>query len=101
YSPVGSEISVGVKMSGDKTLIISVTDQGPGIPEEDRERIFEKFYRLPGTPTGGTGLGLSIVKSIVEVHQGKVYVEDAAGGSRFVIEIPVTTPPPLSSRSVE
>jgi two-component system sensor histidine kinase KdpD len=99
YSPAGTAIRVVIQLGSPKLLLISVEDQGPGIPAADREKIFEKFYRVPGTPAGGTGLGLSIVKSIVEVHKGRVYVEDAGLGSKFVIEIPVAEAPPMPAGS--
>lgn len=76
-------------------LQLSVEDDGPGIPRDDLTRIFEKFYRVPGTPSGGTGLGLSIVKSIVEAHDGKVFAEnrESVCGTRFVIELPIKVAP--------
>ena len=73
---------------------IYVEDQGPGIPEREHERIFERFYRLGSElrrETQGIGIGLSIVKLIVEAHGGKVLVRSAPGlGSRFTIELPVS-----------
>lgn len=74
-----------------------VEDHGPGIPPEEHERIFEKFYRLGSElrrETPGVGIGLSIVRHIVEAHGGKVTVRSAVGeGSRFTIELPVTDSP--------
>jgi signal transduction histidine kinase len=73
---------------------LSVTDHGPGIPAEEHEKIFERFYRLGSElrrETQGVGIGLSIVKHIVEAHRGRVIVESAPGkGSRFTIELPLT-----------
>ena len=68
---------------------ITVEDAGPGIPPEDRERIFEPFYRRRETGEAGTGLGLSIVRQIARVHGGEVqYVPRDGGGSRFVVTLP-------------
>ena len=73
-------------------LALSVSDRGPGIPPEEHERIFERFYRRGSElrrETQGVGIGLSIVKHIVEAHGGRVRVESDAGkGSRFIIELP-------------
>jgi two-component system sensor histidine kinase KdpD len=71
-------------------LIISVTDNGSGFPEDEIENVFEKFYRLKGAKPGGTGLGLSIVKGFVEVHNGIVGLENiTSGGARLLIQLPV------------
>ena len=66
-----------------------VTDQGPGIAADDRERIFEAFYRGPTIPdTAGSGLGLAIANAIVIAHGGRIWVEDApGGGASFAFEI--------------
>lgn len=66
-----------------------VRDQGPGVPAEHRGRIFEKFVRLPGAPSGGAGLGLSIARDVVQAHGGAIGVEGEAGeGSRFWFTLP-------------
>lgn len=83
YTPVATEIVISVSVDANEWRL-AVDDQGPGIPAASRDSVFEKFYRIPGTPTGGTGLGLSIVKSIVEAHGGWIRVTDSAlGGARF------------------
>lgn len=89
YSPPNTRILISGEFTGHNLKII-FDDQGPGIPDDARERIFDKFYRVPGTPTGGTGLGLSIVKSIVEAHKGTVsFAPSPLGGARFTITLPV------------
>jgi two-component system OmpR family sensor kinase len=71
---------------------IVVEDDGPGIPQTERERIFEPFYRLDRSrdrATGGFGLGLSIARKAINLHGGSLVVEDSAlGGARFVIVLP-------------
>jgi signal transduction histidine kinase len=77
------------------TIELSVSDHGPGIPASEREKIFERFYRLGSElrrETPGVGIGLSIVKHIIEAHGGRVRVESEVGkGSRFAIELPIET----------
>ena len=69
---------------------IFVDDDGPGIPDELGQRVFAKFFRLPGTTKQGSGLGLSIVQDIVRAHGGEVGVERSAwGGARFWFSIPL------------
>jgi signal transduction histidine kinase len=74
----------------DGHTVLRVSDRGPGVPPELRERIFEPFYRLPGASerVGGVGLGLSLVKSIAERHGGSIRCEDReGGGARFVVTL--------------
>jgi len=91
YGPRRQEILVGIESSPGATRLF-VEDQGPGIPEAERERVFDRFYRLPregASPTAGTGIGLSVVRDLVTRHGGRTYVEAAStGGSRFVVELP-------------
>ena len=68
---------------------ISVADDGPGIPAEDQQRIFERFYRVSGAGAGGTGLGLAIARALVELHGGRLWVESTPGeGSTFFVTLP-------------
>lgn len=72
-------------------IVLRVEDTGPGISPEEQNRVFEKFYRATNAPDGvtGSGLGLAIVKSIVDSHQGRVWVESTLGkGSTFVVLLP-------------
>jgi two-component system sensor histidine kinase KdpD len=91
YTPEETKIEIIAKENLGK-CVISVSDNGNGIPESDIKYIFDKFYRLPHTKTGGSGLGLSIVKGFVEAHNGNVNVENIkSGGVIFEIEFPVET----------
>jgi two-component system sensor histidine kinase KdpD len=95
YSPPDAPITIEAYIKGGK-LFIAVTDGGQGIPPGDLERVFEKFYRVPGTATGGTGLGLSICRGLVEAHGGALTAENAPGaGARFIITLPAGAPPPV------
>lgn len=87
------DITLTLSRQGNMALI-HVQDHGPGVPAAQRERIFEKFYRLPGASerSGGVGLGLSLVRSIAERHGGSVHCEgrlDAKPGACFVLSLPV------------
>lgn len=90
YSPAGSSIEL-IAHSHGLHLLLEVLDRGPGIPEQDLQRVFEKFYRLPVPEgVGGTGLGLSICKGIVEAHDGKIWARKRSGGGlRIVIQLPL------------
>ena len=92
YCPPGSRVVVKARPEGEHLLRFSVEDSGPGIPERDLPRIFERFYRVdPGRSRemGGTGLGLSIVKHLVEAMGGEVGVESRVGvGSSFWFTLP-------------
>ncbi|MGZ3774859.1 MAG: ATP-binding protein [Pseudobdellovibrionaceae bacterium] len=93
YSPVGTKINVYQRKTA-QSFIVEIEDEGPGIPEASIPKIFEKFYRVPGSPTGGTGLGLSIAKSIIELHHGTITVENVAPhGAKFKIELPLDNQP--------
>ena len=81
-----------IRTGGQQFAVIKVHDRGPGVPEAQRERIFEPFYRLPGASEreGGVGLGLALVKSISERHGGSVRCEARpGGGASFIVELPV------------
>jgi signal transduction histidine kinase len=87
----GSPIEVALAPLGGQRVELAVSDRGPGIPEEHRQRIFDPFYRLPGTREGdgGIGLGLALVRGIAEKHGGSVRCEaGSSGGTRFVVVLP-------------
>ena len=89
YSNPGSAITIfGDAVNGG--VLISVHNQGIPIGLEDRERIFERFYRSPGTEhrAAGTGLGLSIAKKIAEAHSGRVWVDSDETGTTFFFSLP-------------
>jgi signal transduction histidine kinase len=90
YSPVGGRVRMEVALGEAEMAVLVVQDEGPGIPDEHKARIFERFYRVDPKRKGGpgTGIGLAIAKSIVDGHAGTIRVEDApGGGSRFVVEL--------------
>ena len=82
YSPKNTKIKI-VLRSDIKTVILEISDQGPGILSEFHDKVFEKFFRIPGTPTGGVGLGLSIVRGILEAHSAKIKLIDSSEGAKF------------------
>ena len=91
YSPDGADVTLGAaRVNGRYT--ITVADSGPGIPQEDLARVFERFYRVDKSRSrpGGTGLGLAIVKHLVELHGGEARAENAPkGGAVFTVALPV------------
>jgi two-component system NtrC family sensor kinase len=91
YTPEGGNINVGMEKQ-EEQVIIRISDNGPGIPPADQPHIFEKFYRASNVPkgVGGSGLGLAIVKSIVDSHQGRIWVESLLGqGTTFTVVLPI------------
>ena len=104
YTPEGSTIlidahssdyittdKIGLEIIASK-LILAISDNGKGFPENEIEKVFDKFYRLENSKAGGTGLGLSIAKGFVEAHNGTIKVQNwKSGGAEFIIEIPTQT----------
>ncbi len=93
FTPDNGEVSVKIEVDGN-LLHVEVIDTGPGIPAEERQKIFDKFYQLSDISTrqqGGSGLGLSITKSIVEAHGGKLWIDDGnqGKGSNFQFVLPL------------
>lgn len=92
YTPDSGQVIIRAQAEGEQ-IILQVSDNGPGIPPADQPYIFDKFYRASNIPsdTPGTGLGLAIVKSIVENHQGRIWVDSNIGqGTTFTIVLPTT-----------
>lgn len=90
YSPPDSPIVLTARRTN-ATAELVVADRGPGIPAPERERIFERFYRAdPTRPVKGFGLGLALSLALVEAHNGRIWVEEeAGGGARFIIALPL------------
>lgn len=89
-SPAGTTVTVGAVLRPERTLVIRVTDEGPGIAAADLSHVFEKFYRGGQARPGGTGLGLSIVDGFVRAQRGTVTVANRSGsGTEFEIRLPV------------
>jgi len=94
YSPLGSTIRVRAAPGDSETMRLSVEDEGPGIPTETRERVFDKFFRAMrdgdiGGRKSGSGMGLAIARGIIEAHGGRIWIEDTLGhsGAKFVVEL--------------
>ena len=95
HTPSGTPVELRVSATLD-TMVFEVADRGPGIPEAELSRVFDKFMRAPGAAPGGTGLGLSIVKGFVEAQGGRVEaLPRDGGGVRFLIRLPLGVQPTL------
>jgi signal transduction histidine kinase len=91
HAPNGSMVKLQAAQE-DKWVTVSVTDAGTGITPEYKDRIFERYFRIPGSAKGGTGLGLSTSKEMVTAMGGKISVWSELGkGSRFTIHLPIAT----------
>jgi two-component system, OmpR family, sensor histidine kinase CiaH len=92
HSPTGGEVTVRVRVDG-ASARMTVDDHGAGITPEDLPRVFDRFYRAAGAPSGGTGLGLAIAAWIVERHGGRIAATNMSdSGARFTVELPVARP---------
>ena len=93
YTPNGGQITLAARAEAEH-LLLSVTDTGPGIPEEQRQRIFERFAQVKGDTRArrGFGLGLAYCRLAVEAHGGRIWVEPGPGGvgSRFAFTLPIS-----------
>jgi PAS domain S-box-containing protein len=90
HSPSGSAVRIGVAVAAGE-LKVSVEDEGPGIPEAERPRIFDRFWRSETAPARGIGLGLAIAKGFVEGHGGRIWLESEVGsGSTFFFSLPLS-----------
>lgn len=105
YTPSGGTVDIelrrvageakGKGAPGPGRVLLSVEDSGPGIPPDERERVFSRFYRVPGSPAGGSGLGLAIIKSIAERHGATLTLasSERLGGLRINLDFPETARP--------
>ena len=95
YTRSGSRIELSAAQEGGN-IVIRVSDSGPGIPQEYLVKVFDRFFRVPGTSAGGTGLGLAIAKTVVELHNGSIAAQNRpGGGAEFSIALPVERQPAL------
>jgi two-component system sensor histidine kinase KdpD len=100
YSPPGGEVLVAVS-PWHGAVPVRVSDQGPGVPPEDRDRVFEAFYRGDAAAGVGSGLGLAIARAIVLGHGGRIWIEGAPGGGTAVVfELPVADAEPVPQEPV-
>ena len=90
HTAAGGHVRVSAT-AGARTVTLAVDDDGPGIPPAERDRVFDRFHRLPGTghTSGGAGLGLSIVRAVAEAHGGRAVAGASdLGGARMTVELP-------------
>jgi two-component system sensor histidine kinase KdpD len=101
YTPAGSEITIGT-VSAEQQVVVSVEDNGPGLPKGREEEIFNKFERgQKENATPGVGLGLAICRAIIDAHGGAIHAENrTTGGSRFVFTLPKGAPPEIEPEPV-
>ena len=89
YTPAGGSIRIDLKRLNGKARLV-ITDSGPGIPAADREKVFQRFFRLEQSrTTPGNGLGMSLVAAVVTLHRMSIRLEDNRPGLRVVIEFPL------------
>jgi signal transduction histidine kinase len=96
FTPAHGTVTVSASRNGDERVQVSVSDTGPGVPPEEKEKIFDKFYQVgevDGVKPKGTGLGLAICKALVELHGGRIWVESEMNrGSTFYFTLPASGP---------
>lgn len=91
HTAAGSLISIKANCIQEH-CILTISDTGKGFPANETDKVFDKFYRLPNSPTGGIGLGLSIVKGFVQAHEGSIQLKNrSTGGAEFIIVLPAET----------
>ena len=89
FTPEGGKITIETSVES-QNIQVSISDTGPGIPEDQKQQVFERFWQARETHQQGTGLGLAIAKGIVEAHHGKIWIESEVGkGSTFFFSLPI------------
>jgi two-component system sensor histidine kinase KdpD len=104
YSPAGSTIKISARRAEDEMILLTVEDQGRGIPQEAREKVFDKFFRVTADNVHqpkGLGMGLSIARGIIAAHGGRIWIEDGAqgGGTSVQLLIPIGDEDPAEGAS--
>src|SRR5690606_28377373 len=92
FTPSGGRVTCSLRTAAEPAdrVMLTVEDTGPGIPAQEQERVFERFYQGSNSVLGGTGIGLAFVREMVRVHGGQVELESTPGaGSRFIVSLPV------------
>ncbi|HBI69258.1 MAG TPA: hypothetical protein DDZ22_09620, partial [Massilia sp.] len=91
YTPSGGTVDIALRLEKD-AAVVSVEDSGPGIPPEERERVFDRFYRVAGSEAAGSGLGLAIIKAIAERHGAMLKLDksERLGGLAAVVRFPLS-----------
>jgi two-component system OmpR family sensor kinase len=90
YTPDDGRVDVSIRREpprGSGHVVLEVTDSGPGIAEHERARVFDRFYRIPGTESSGSGIGLALVRTIAERHSGRVELEAGTGGHGLAVRV--------------
>lgn len=95
YSPAGGTVDIRIERDAAGDVLLVVEDAGPGIPQAERDRVFDRFYRVPGTEAPGSGLGLAIVKTVAERHHAAVELDRSPrlGGLRVTVRFPASAAP--------
>jgi two-component system OmpR family sensor kinase len=94
YTPAGGTVDVDLR-AGDNGVVLMVEDSGPGIPAEERERVFSRFYRVPGSEAGGSGLGLAIIHAIAERHGARLLLDQSGRLGGLCVKVSFPPPKPL------
>lgn len=92
HTPAGTEVTVSVRVESGRA-VVRVADAGPGIPSADRERVFDRFYRVDKARSrdrGGSGLGLAVASSLVRAHGGTIELSGEPGSTVFTVALPAS-----------